>query len=146
MDLNLEWGKPLPLVMKESDLYWADAEKIPEKPGIYVFFREFGDSRDALYVGQAGNLKKRIQQQPDGAGPDRRGAIRKCKDLLDRFHGWRPPRSAVVLRCHQDCRGRQTLNRQPFARKLSRAGQQTSTLGWVPTTTWARWNALGPRK
>ena len=63
MDLNLEWGKPLPLVMKASDLYWADAEKIPNAPGIYVFYREFGDSTEALYVGQAGSLKSRIKQQ-----------------------------------------------------------------------------------
>ena len=63
MDLNLEWGKPLPLVMEPTDLYWADAEKIPNSPGIYVFFREYGDSTEALYVGQAGDLQSRIKQQ-----------------------------------------------------------------------------------
>jgi hypothetical protein len=63
MDLNLEWGKPLPLVMSASDLYWADAEQIPHAPGVYVFFRRFGSSEEALYVGKATNLRSRIKQQ-----------------------------------------------------------------------------------
>jgi hypothetical protein len=67
MDLNLEWGKPLPLVMEATDLYWADAEKIPNAPGIYVFFREYGDSTEALYVGQARDLQSRIKQDLDRA-------------------------------------------------------------------------------
>jgi hypothetical protein len=63
MDLNLEWGKPLPLDKSVSDLYWTDGDQIPQTPGVYVFFREFGDSTQALYVGQAGNLRSRIKQQ-----------------------------------------------------------------------------------
>ena len=63
MDLNLEWGKPLPLVMSASDLYWADADQIPHAPGVYVFFRQFGKSAEALYVGKATNLRTRIKQQ-----------------------------------------------------------------------------------
>jgi hypothetical protein len=65
MDLNLVWGDPLPLVMEASDLYRADADQIPPAAGIYVFFRAFGTSTEALYVGQAGNLKIRIKQQLD---------------------------------------------------------------------------------
>jgi hypothetical protein len=63
MDLNLQWGEPLPLVKSASDLYWTDGEQIPHAPGIYVFFRAFGRSREALYVGKAGNLRSRIKQQ-----------------------------------------------------------------------------------
>jgi hypothetical protein len=63
MDLNLEWGKPLPLTMSKADLYWADAEQIPHAPGVYVFFRKFGRSEEALYVGKATNLRSRIKQQ-----------------------------------------------------------------------------------
>jgi hypothetical protein len=63
MDLNLEWGKPLRLQRESNGLYWVDLEEIPKAPGIYVFFRAFGNSARALYVGKAGNLRSRINQQ-----------------------------------------------------------------------------------
>jgi hypothetical protein len=62
MDLNLEWGKPLPLEHSRDGLY-VDLEEIPRTPGIYVFFRSFGDSTRVLYVGKAGDLRSRIKQQ-----------------------------------------------------------------------------------
>ena len=63
MDLNLEWGKPLPLKHASDGLYQVNLEEIPRSPGIYVFYRSFGDSARALYVGKAGDLRSRVKQQ-----------------------------------------------------------------------------------
>jgi hypothetical protein len=63
MDINLEWGKLLPLKHASDGMYHVDLEEIPRTPGIYIFYRAFGDSARALYVGKAGDLRSRIKQQ-----------------------------------------------------------------------------------
>jgi hypothetical protein len=66
MKLHLEW---LPAVAlrdgaDQNLIYVCDHEKIPERPGLYIFGRTFGSSFEALYVGKAGSsLRSRIKQQ-----------------------------------------------------------------------------------
>lgn len=65
MDISIKWIKPTMLGdgKKDRRIYTCDLEKIPDAPGIYVFCRKHGDNIEALYVGQAGNIRKRIEQQ-----------------------------------------------------------------------------------
>jgi hypothetical protein len=65
MELKLKWEKPLDMIpSRDSDyIYRVDFDAIPETPGIYVFLRVFGDNYHPMYVGQAGDLKRRIIQQ-----------------------------------------------------------------------------------
>jgi hypothetical protein len=65
MDFHLEWHKPLSLRRSRNGIYTVPVEKIPDVAGVYIFFREFGESQKALYVGKARNLKGRIKQQLD---------------------------------------------------------------------------------
>jgi hypothetical protein len=63
MEFNLQWGSALPLAKSGDDFYGVDWEQIPKSPGVYVFFRAFGTSSEALYVGKAENLRSRIKGQ-----------------------------------------------------------------------------------
>src|SRR4051794_12844597 len=44
--------------LKESDPFFADTIRLPEKAGVYVFY----EKRKPLYVGRTGNLRKRMAQ------------------------------------------------------------------------------------
>jgi hypothetical protein len=44
-------------------IYAAPLEKVPSVRGIYVFGRRFGGSFEALYVGQATNIRDRVKSQ-----------------------------------------------------------------------------------
>ena len=64
--INCSWSEPISLVdgTKENQIYHTDEiDRIPDKPGIYVFARSHGESVSPMYIGQADNLKKRIEQQ-----------------------------------------------------------------------------------
>ncbi|MBZ5607489.1 MAG: hypothetical protein LAP38_04475 [Acidobacteriia bacterium] len=64
MDFSLEWGDPLPLAQSQANgIYEVNLDAIPTGPGIYIFFRAFGDAAEALYVGKAGGLRGRIKTQ-----------------------------------------------------------------------------------
>jgi hypothetical protein len=65
MHLQLEWTRRLPLRdgRKIGLLYAVDLEKVPNKPGVYIFGRTFGRSFEALYVGKARNLRRRVAGQ-----------------------------------------------------------------------------------
>ncbi|MBZ5555603.1 MAG: GIY-YIG nuclease family protein [Acidobacteriia bacterium] len=70
MEITIIWHKPIRLRsgVKDNLIYACDElDRIPEKPGIYVFARKFGQSQIPLYVGQAANLRKRIDQQLNNA-------------------------------------------------------------------------------
>ncbi len=56
----LNWHKPIDLPDGKTD---AAVKLIPSKPGIYVFFREFGSSVQIFYVGKALKLQGRIKGQ-----------------------------------------------------------------------------------
>jgi hypothetical protein len=66
MEINISWYKPLQLSDGNSInlIYACEAvDEISEKAGIYVFSRKFGGSRIPIYIGQAQNLRRRIDQQ-----------------------------------------------------------------------------------
>ncbi|MDH5179513.1 MAG: GIY-YIG nuclease family protein [Gammaproteobacteria bacterium] len=68
MALNIEatWSKAIDLTdgSKKNLIYSiADINIVPNKPGIYVFARKHGNSFSPIYIGQADNLKSRIEQQ-----------------------------------------------------------------------------------
>jgi len=65
MELKLKWHKPKRLTdaSKDNGIYGINLGDIPERTGIYIFYREYGAVREALYVGKASNLKSRIKQQ-----------------------------------------------------------------------------------
>lgn len=65
MDLNVEWLPPVPLVdgTKQRLIYTCDLEKLPIKGGVYVFARRFGQQVEALYVGRAESIRRRIKSQ-----------------------------------------------------------------------------------
>ena len=65
MILNYEWGRPLLLRdgSKDNLIYTTTIEKLPTASGIYVFGRRYGRSFEALYVGQATNIRGRVNSQ-----------------------------------------------------------------------------------
>ena len=60
MQLKLHWHDSLKL---HSSPYQVDKDELPIFSGIYIFFRTYGEYSEALYVGQAMNIKTRIVQQ-----------------------------------------------------------------------------------
>jgi hypothetical protein len=65
MEISLEWKRSIKLKegYDQKLIYTLNFEKIPSSAGIYVFGRKYGKSFEALYVGQATNMRKRIKQQ-----------------------------------------------------------------------------------
>jgi len=57
---QLNWQKPIDLPENKTD---PAIKLIPAKPGIYIFFREFGKSVQIFYVGKALRLQGRIKGQ-----------------------------------------------------------------------------------
>lgn len=66
MDLRVTWHKPVKLRKSRPGstyIYELDLDNVPDKPGVYIFMRKFGNNLNPLYVGKAQNLKTRIGQQ-----------------------------------------------------------------------------------
>ncbi|MCX0335042.1 GIY-YIG nuclease family protein [Acinetobacter radioresistens] len=66
MKVILDWQEPIQLgeFSDESNYHdELDLKEIPEEAGVYIFYRQFGDTQQALYVGQALNLRNRLKQQ-----------------------------------------------------------------------------------
>lgn len=75
MEINSEWGKPIklndlsnkPLTFKDGTgknfIYHFNSDNTPTGPGCYVFYNQHGKKLSVLYIGQADNLKKRLEQQ-----------------------------------------------------------------------------------
>ena len=67
MTLHIEakWSKPVSLTLSNEvrEIYTcADFESVPTNPGVYIFARRHGRAVTPLYVGQSGNLRKRLCQ------------------------------------------------------------------------------------
>jgi len=62
MNLSLKWHRSLKLLTatNKNQIYTIDLNCVPEKPGIYIFFRVHGKKHEALYVGKAENLFQRV--------------------------------------------------------------------------------------
>lgn len=65
MDISITWHNPLALIdgSKLSLTFTVEEAGIPDKPGCYVFFNQYGDSKHIIYIGQAKNLNSRVNQQ-----------------------------------------------------------------------------------
>ena len=65
MKLNLDWGRPILLKdgSRENLIYTVDLKKLPQTSGVYVLGRRFGPNFEALYVGQALEIRGRIRGQ-----------------------------------------------------------------------------------
>jgi hypothetical protein len=66
MKIALKWEKPIRLKdgSKQNQIYSSrGTDKLPRKPGVYVFARKFGKNIVPLYIGQAAKLKGRIEGQ-----------------------------------------------------------------------------------
>jgi len=67
MKIAVEWSSPLKLKdgKREGLIYTLSLDKLPQKPGVYVFGRRFGSSFEALYVGKANKIRSRVKSQLD---------------------------------------------------------------------------------
>jgi hypothetical protein len=59
MALHIEWGRPVVLRNPgNKDIgYVLDLDKVTSEPGVYIFGRSWSRQLQALYVGQATNLR-----------------------------------------------------------------------------------------
>lgn len=65
MDLQVEWQSPIPLRdgTRQGLIYLCDLERLPKRPGVYVFGRRFGKNFEVLYVGKAHSISDRVRSQ-----------------------------------------------------------------------------------
>jgi len=65
MKIHLDWARPIPLKdgARQNFIYTTDLDKLPSKGGVYIFGRRYGRGFEALYVGKATNLRRRVKGQ-----------------------------------------------------------------------------------
>lgn len=63
MKLQLDWSRPVQMRRVRGSIYSLDLERIPDTAGVYVFGRRYGDDFEALYVGKARNVRRRVKGQ-----------------------------------------------------------------------------------
>jgi hypothetical protein len=63
MRLLIDWLKPVPLRSGAKDglIYTVNLEHFEREAGVYVFARRWGKSYEALYVGRASNVRRRMR-------------------------------------------------------------------------------------
>lgn len=63
MKLQIEWNRPVPLkdARRQGLIYGTDLDKLPDAPGVYVFGRRYGTGIEALYVGKAKHIRRRVK-------------------------------------------------------------------------------------
>src|SRR4051794_30720162 len=69
MDLELVWHAPFPLRdgSRERLIYACDSlDDVPNRPGIYIFGRMYGDVVEPIYIGKAEQLRVRVRQHLEG--------------------------------------------------------------------------------
>lgn len=69
MEIQIRWSSPIPVrKVKGSTLdYRIDLGSVPDRPGVYIFCRRWGDSYKALYVGKANSIRKRVRSHLNNA-------------------------------------------------------------------------------
>ncbi|WP_151976811.1 GIY-YIG nuclease family protein [Acinetobacter soli] len=64
MNVELDWHEPIELgsssTLKENVKNF-DLSLLPEISGVYIFYREYGDYQEALYVGKSENIRTRMK-------------------------------------------------------------------------------------
>lgn len=65
MKLHVDWDGPIPMSLASGQgaAYTVDLERVPTVAGIYVIARGWSDGFEALYVGKALNIRRRIKGQ-----------------------------------------------------------------------------------
>lgn len=65
MKLQVDWQAPvgMRLASRHGPVYQVSLEHLPAKPGVYVLGRQWGTDFEALYVGKAGNIRRRFNGQ-----------------------------------------------------------------------------------
>lgn len=65
LKIDATWSQPIGLTDASSEnlIYGSDLSDTPTGPGVYVFARIHGNSISPLYIGQAANIKSRLEQQ-----------------------------------------------------------------------------------
>lgn len=64
MQITLNWYEPIALGSSKNlleNFQKFNLSLIPEISGVYIFYREYGDYKEALYVGQSENLRTRMK-------------------------------------------------------------------------------------
>lgn len=63
MKIEFNWDKPIELKKDLSGKlhYIMDYDALPDGPGVYVFARKHGSALEAIYVGQALNIRSRMK-------------------------------------------------------------------------------------
>lgn len=64
MKIELNWFEPIELGSSSSlreTIKNFDLKEIPEIAGVYIFYREYGESQYALYVGKSENIRTRMK-------------------------------------------------------------------------------------
>ena len=65
MKIQIDWGEPLSLklVSRQGAGYQVDLNALPADPGIYIMGRMWAKGFEALYVGKARNIRRRVKGQ-----------------------------------------------------------------------------------
>lgn len=63
MNLRVDWGKPIFMRRAGKLIYELDLERLPDEAGVYVFGRSWGGKFEALYVGKALRIRRRVKGQ-----------------------------------------------------------------------------------
>jgi hypothetical protein len=68
MELELFWHRPVALRdgSRQSLIYVCDElDELPTTAGVYVFGRQFGENVEPIYIGKAGNLRRRVREHTE---------------------------------------------------------------------------------
>jgi hypothetical protein len=63
MNLQVDWGRPIPMRRAHALIFELDLDKLPDEAGVYVFGRSWGGKFEALYVGKALRIRRRVKSQ-----------------------------------------------------------------------------------
>lgn len=66
MLVSVVWHRPVRLHDSDKFIYWCDIDRIPKRPGVYVFARKWGHKLIPIYVGKAQNIRTRVVQHLTG--------------------------------------------------------------------------------
>lgn len=64
MKIELNWFEPIELGSSSTlreNIKNFDLKEIPDVSGIYIFYREYGETQTALYVGKSENIRSRMK-------------------------------------------------------------------------------------
>ncbi|MBG3079846.1 GIY-YIG nuclease family protein [Proteus mirabilis] len=66
--INLHWSEFIDLNNIDYSKNHEVIKEIPEAYGIYIFWRQYGDKHECLYIGKTTNLRSRIRTQLNARG------------------------------------------------------------------------------